>query len=138
MSGPKTGSRPVVGTGGPLVQFIVETLHGYGKTVAEAKLLALYALKAAKEYDPYSGKDTRLKTLRGDGKIETAGQTEIRHAEDYFGEIFESIKVALTILGLPDMGDEEIELAQEAFKNALIQFREHERQRKEQERRKLR
>jgi 20S proteasome alpha/beta subunit len=120
-----------VGTGGPLVQYIVETLRGYSNTVAEAKLLALYALKAAKDYDLFSGKETRLKTLYATGQIETASSEEIGNAEVYFDGLLSAINTVLTAVGL-EMPSEDIESLAD-LKRTFSEFRERERTRKEKE-----
>jgi 20S proteasome alpha/beta subunit len=124
----------VVGSGGSLAQYIVDTVRGYNKSVAQTKLLALYTLKAAKDYDLFSGNETRLKTLHEDGKIETAGAEEIRNAEDYFVDLFSSIHFILTtMVDLPEMTDEEI-VSGADLKSVVSRFRERERDRKEKER----
>jgi len=125
----------VIGTGGPLVQYIVETLTlpgGYRKSLSGAKLVALYALKAARDYDVWSGRETSLKVLHNDGTIETASNEEIRSGEEYFEDLFTAMHGAVLIA--PDdslTGKEFLEFAiSQHFEVAMKDFRQRELERR--------
>ena len=126
----------VVGTGGALVQYIVETLRGYGSTTEDAKYLASYAVKMAKGYDQYSGKETRIKVLHSDGRIQTISAEEINSVEDCFEKLFEALRLLLVGLNMKSFPvDEDVEWMGD-FKSVMLDFRERERKRREKQQKK--
>jgi 20S proteasome alpha/beta subunit len=126
----------VVGTGGALVQYIVETLRGYGPATEDAKYLASYAVNMAKRYDQYSGEETRIKVLHSDGRIETISAEEISSVEACFQKLFEAVRfmlVGLNTKAFPD--DKDVEWLAD-FTSVMQQFRERERKRREKKQKK--
>ncbi|HEX5482991.1 MAG TPA: hypothetical protein VFZ08_10245 [Terriglobia bacterium] len=127
----------VVGTGGPLVQYIVESLGGAQGILEQAKIVSIYALHQAKEYDPWSGKETCVKILRADQTAELIGDEEIRNAESYFDDLFLATQTLIVTSAIPeDFSDEDV-ISYSDFKRVVRKFRESERARREKaERRK--
>lgn len=127
----------VIGTGGLVVQYIMETARSLNSSVADAKHMALYAIKMAKDFDQYSGKETRLKTLMLDGKMETASPQEIGNAESCFDTLFDAIRLLVTAMTTEIVTDGELDEFVDSIglKDTLRAFRDQERQRKEQEQR---
>ncbi|MGH9469653.1 MAG: hypothetical protein ACRD1N_04835, partial [Terriglobia bacterium] len=120
----------VGGTGGEIARFIIETLQGLGNTRQEAKLITAYALSVAKGHDIYSGKETRIKTILPDSGIETVGADELLDLEEYFRASFQSFQIALS-LAYDDTVDDALLESMASFKDAVIQLRRREEERRE-------
>jgi len=126
----------VVGSGGDLAEYVIQTLRGYGPSTEDAKYLASYAVKMAKTYDKHTGKETRVKVLHADGRTETVSAEEIRSAEACFEKLFEAIRfllAGLNIKAFPD--DKDVEWLAD-FTSVMREFRERERKRREKQQKK--
>jgi hypothetical protein len=120
----------VIGTGGVLAQLMIEILDTpYYNLVSDARLLGIYALRVAMEYDTYTGKASRMKILYQDGQIETASPEEVSDTENFFARLFLSIQDILRVALYSEIPVESIESTAD-IKGIIMEFRERHERRK--------
>jgi 20S proteasome alpha/beta subunit len=123
----KVEERTCVGYGADVATYVIDLMKG--GTVADNTLVAVNAVRAAKEYSEYCGKETVVHVLRRDGTQSKVDDQRIKHLEDYFAGFTNTLKVFLMGMDPTIFSDDEIGILTEFFKEGMLEFREKERAR---------
>ncbi len=79
-----------LGSGAYVGQYFLRNTYRAGMKTPEAALLAIQALAAAKDYDPYTGGTSTFLAMNNDGSISPLHQVDVYHSEVFVRE-FERI-----------------------------------------------
>jgi 20S proteasome alpha/beta subunit len=114
-----------IGIGSYLGEYLVDLLCAPGMDIEDAKPIAAYIIKAAKDYVTDCGQATFMRVLRSDGTDERIMQDEILNAEVYFEELFGSMRHMLGYLNIGARPAAALETSIGAlFVEAIKEFRE--------------
>src|ERR1051326_3018385 len=81
-----------IGVGVYVSHFALSLMYRADVSVTEATFLAVYCIKAAKDYVDGCGKHTRLQVIRSDDNIRRVYPNEIRDTEGYCEDLYEAMQ----------------------------------------------
>jgi len=117
-----------IGTGFPVADFALGLTHQFGINGETAKLIAAFCIKGAKDYSDHCGGKTHIWTLTGDHtgcRLEKVIPVDVDDAEQYAADLFDTIKVMLTLLDPEStLDDSFIGDVVGAFKEGVLDFRQ--------------
>lgn len=118
-----------IGLGIYVSEFALGLMHRSDIGIEEAKFLAAYCIKAAKDYVDDCGKDTKIYVLSKQGAISRVGLGEIKDTDEYIENLSDSLRYLPMGLEIDD--DSDLDSLVGLFRQAIVDFRDKQRKRKE-------
>jgi 20S proteasome alpha/beta subunit len=113
-----------IGVGVYVSHFALSLMYRMDVGATEATFLAVYCIKAAKDYVDGCGKRTRIQVIRRDGKIQRVYPNEIRDTEDYCEELCEAMQFFVLGTDYENLEDSSLDVLMGEFREAIVRFRE--------------
>jgi 20S proteasome alpha/beta subunit len=122
-----------VGLGVYVSDYALSLMYRPDITVQEAKFLAAYCVKAAKDYVDACGKETKIQYINNEGRIRRIHAPEIKDSETYCEDLHEALRYLLLGVDLENVPDDStLDMFVDNVRAAVVAFRDKQRKRKEE------
>lgn len=121
----KVTDYQVLGSGVEIASYVLDKLKGQGYDIPTIEILATYVIAVAKKYDNYCGGETKLVTLRRDGRIERDTPDITETWLSIFEESVDTIRIPSANL---TQNDDTVSLLVDFLKDTILKWRGQRRQ----------
>lgn len=121
-----------IGSGIPLSEYALELSYQDGLNVENAKFLAIFCIKAAKDHVGSCGGATKIHTLTNDGMRDRVMRGNVAALEQYSEDLFNALKYVFKCLDFDNVYHEAMTFqAIEALRHSIFNFKVSQEKRKE-------
>lgn len=112
-----------VGIGQYVACYALELVRARYVQVEQGKFVAVYCIKAAKDYVSGCGKKTNLWALDEKGNIERSSAGEVADIEEYCADLTNALRFAQLGLDIGELGKAEMDTLVSEFRDSITEFK---------------
>lgn len=126
-----------IGSGVYVSEYAIDIVYdpGFGLTIDEAKFLAAFSIKAAKDYVNSCGGATKIHAmfLNESGKciVQNTAEVGVKFREEQSVAVYESFKILLKAMDVDGIEDGYVETFTDHIRDVIIEFRKKQRRKKD-------